>query len=154
MSERTPPDRPPGGRTTSDNRVGGADASTRSVRDSDAGKVTFSHGGAVWEWKLRTGAFDLEDTTMLLRRLDNPGLRLDEPPADIGTNPYDSLSVQRARGGRRNEAEADVWSPGPFSGPGKADRGTGGGGMSPRDRRERGYNPYGDDGPPPSRRRR
>lgn len=211
MSERAPPDKPPRARSASDDRVGDAAASTRSVRDSDAGKVTFRHGGAVWEWNTRTGAFDLEETTLLLRRLDNPALSLDEPleqrdltvsgevarqqqareaanaaeaadhgrtapepvaqkmpgpedwalqtlsleqPADAGTNPYDSLSGHGPRGRRHGEAEGDVWAWALRSGPSKARQGAGSSGIDPRERRERGYNPYGDEDPPPSRRRR
>jgi len=53
---------------------------TRAVGDNPAGKVRFVQGAAVWEWNTRTGAFDLESTTMLLRRLDNPELSLINTP--------------------------------------------------------------------------
>ncbi|MCC5862335.1 MAG: hypothetical protein JJT93_10575 [Gammaproteobacteria bacterium] len=184
-----------------------ASAAISSVSDSDAGKVTFRHGAAVWEWNTRTGAFDLEETTMLLRRLENPALSLDEPlaerdlvvsgevdlqqqvqssdraskvqdgaqghggepavtqmpapedwalqtlsldgPVAEGGNPYDSLSTGSRKRDRLPHGEPDAWSWALRSGPSKArsDR------HETADRRERGYNPYGDD-PPPGRRRR
>ena len=52
---------------------------TRPLKDSDAGRVSFRQGNAVWEWNTRTGAFNLEETTMLVRRLDNPELSLEGP---------------------------------------------------------------------------
>ncbi len=183
-----------------------AAASTRSVSDSDAGKVMFRHGAAVWEWNTRTGAFDLEETTMLLRRLENPALSLEEPlehrdlavsgevarqrqaqsavprsagddadtgagsrpaPAQMpapedwalqtlsldgsvveGGNPYDSLASGSRGRERTPDGESDAWSWALRSGPSKAR----GARDEAADRRERGYNPYGDD--PPARRRR
>jgi hypothetical protein len=68
---RVPDSKPPGDDETQQA------STTRSLKDSDAGKVTFRHGTSIWEWNTRTGAFDLEETTMLLKRLDNPALSLE-----------------------------------------------------------------------------
>ncbi len=67
MNEGKPPDDDAGRPTT------------RSLKDSDAGRVNFRQGNAVWEWNTRTGAFNLEETMMLVRRLDNPDLALEGP---------------------------------------------------------------------------
>lgn len=66
MNEGNPPDKDAGR------------PATRRLKDSDAGQVSFRQGNAVWEWNTRTGAFNLDETTMLVRRLDNPELSLED----------------------------------------------------------------------------
>lgn len=66
MNERKPPD------------VDAGRPATRPLKESDAGRVNFRQGNAVWEWNTRTGAFNLDETTMLVRRLDNPDLKLED----------------------------------------------------------------------------
>lgn len=83
----------------------------REQRTSPAGHVRHDKSGrAIWEWAVDTGRHALDSTSRLLRRLDNPGLTLEEdekkkPPTfggpresdplagkTRGFNPYDSRS--------------------------------------------------------------
>jgi len=82
MNEGKPPDKDAAG------------PATRPLKDSDAGQVSFRQGKAVWEWNTRTGAFNLEETTMLVQRLDNPDLKLEESVAQRDLKLRGEIAVQ------------------------------------------------------------
>ena len=53
--------------------------SSKTEKQSEAGRVVHdSRGNAVWNWMKETGRFCIESTSSLLRRLEVPGLKMDD----------------------------------------------------------------------------
>ncbi len=66
-----------------ENEAGGSDADVpegrvRSLRDNPAGHLDFEQRRAIWRWNTPGGDYDQESTQMLIRRLDNPELSIDD----------------------------------------------------------------------------
>jgi hypothetical protein len=101
----------------------------REPRTSPAGHVRHDKSGrAIWEWAVDTGRHALDSTSRLLKRLDNPGLTLEED-------------------GKKKARDSDVGvgdkkAPPTFGGPREAD---------PLAGKTRGFNPYDSRSPPPRR---
>lgn len=99
----------------------------REQKASPAGHVRHDKSGrAIWEWAVDTGRHALDSTSRLLKRLDNPGLTLEENEkkkawdSDAGVN--------------------DKKVPPAFGGPRETD---------PMAGKSRGFNPYDSRSPPP-----
>jgi hypothetical protein len=78
---------------------------------NNSGRVTFDdRGNAIWEWAVKTGAFDVDVSTSRLKKLENQTLSLADdtaPPLEIvksnpkgvvqGYSPYDSGLLAKTR---------------------------------------------------------
>jgi hypothetical protein len=101
----------------------------REHRTSPAGRVRHDKSGrAIWEWAVDTGRHALDSTSRLLKRLDNPGLTLEEDEKKKAQDTGAGVSDKKA--------------PPTFGGPREAD---------PRAGKTRGFNPYDSRSPPPRR---
>lgn len=101
----------------------------REQRTSPAGHVRHDKSGrAIWEWAVDTGRHALDSTSRLLRRLDNPGLTLEEDEKKKAQDSGVELSGKKA--------------PPTFGGPRESD---------PLAGKTRGFNPYDSRSPPPRR---
>lgn len=81
-----------------------------------AGRVRHGHDGrAVWEWAVETGRHALESTSRLLKRLDMPGLSLEEEK-EKEREPADDT-----RRGAGRDATGDAGRIPTFGGPREAD---------------------------------
>ena len=59
-----------------------------------------SRGGAVWKWAADSGKHLLESTSQLLKRLDVPGLKLEDDPS--GTNKKPGATASPPKPAERN----------------------------------------------------
>lgn len=76
------------------------------LQDNPAGRVGFREGRTVWEWNTKTGEFDLDQTKVLVSRLDNPQLAMQD------TGQHVDLHLQgRATGGPEGANASDVPPP-------------------------------------------
>lgn len=71
----------------------------------------------MWEWNTRTGAFDLDSTTMLLRRLDNPSLSLEGDTARRDLALKGEIAAQAAAADERRRSEPEPPPTAPASRP-------------------------------------
>lgn len=110
----------------------GAPHRVRRLSDNAAGHLDFEGNRSVWRWNTPGGDYSPVSTTMLIRRLDNPALSIDDPTASPAAAPREKRSAPTA-GEPAGFFELSLQTTG----------------RPQLEAEDKGYQPYGDYDPPP-----